>query len=156
MLTKTTEIGIKALIFLGLRHEDEPITPRRIAEEMDVSPTYLAKTCSLLVKANILRAQKGALGGVTLGHDPGDISLLAIVEACQGQVVGDYCRDVASKRGTCSFHKAMVELHTAMIGVLSRWTLEDILKDPHPTGHLASNLDCRIASLCHGRRSQPS
>ncbi len=147
MLTKTSEIGIKALIYLGLHNHDQPISPRQIAAKLGVSPTYLSKTCSLLVKANILRAHKGALGGVTLSHPPEQISLLSIVEACQGQVVGDFCRETDQLHVICSFHTAMLELHQSMISVLNRWSLADLLKKPIPEYSHHAGTDCRMLAL---------
>ena len=69
MLTKTTVSAIRALIHVGLHGSGGPISPRRIAEQLGESPTYLAKVMRLLVKAGILRAHFGMAGGVVL-HAP--------------------------------------------------------------------------------------
>jgi Rrf2 family protein len=132
MLTKTTESAIQTLIYLVLQHSEDPIAPRHIADELGLSPTYLAKVTNLLVRSGILRAHRGTLGGVTLGRAPREITLLQIVEACQGQVIGDYCQATDSLDGICAFHRAMLEMHQATLEILSRWTLADLAAQPGP------------------------
>jgi len=158
MLTKTTISAIRALVFLGQSHVQAPTPPRRIAALLGESPSYLAKVAGLLVKAGILRAHRGVAGGVTLNRAPGEISMLDIVEACQGALVEDACQQASELEKTCAFHQAAVELHQAVVGVLSRWTLADILAKPLPSPG-ADNLGtrCLLAPLggvlvCHDSR----
>ncbi len=147
MLTRTTEAAIQSLIYLVLQDREEPVSPRQIAKQIDLSPTYLAKVANLLVKANILRAFRGAQGGVVLARPARTITLLEIVEACQGQVVGDFCREVEDLKQVCAFHNAMLEVHQALIGVLSKWTLADLAAQPHPK-RTALVEGCRMGNVC--------
>jgi len=142
MLTQTSETAIRALIYLALHGNGEPIPPRQIAEEMDASPSYMAKITRMLVKANILRSHRGALGGVSFSRKPDEITLLNIVEACQGLLIGNYCETIKDHIDpVCAFHQAMVEVHQATLGVLMRWTLADLASRPRPAG---CNLGCKI------------
>jgi Rrf2 family nitric oxide-sensitive transcriptional repressor len=142
MLTQTSEVAIRALIFLALRNSAEPLTPREIAESLMTSPTYMAKITRQLVKANILRSQRGAAGGVTLARDPERITLLAIMEASQGLLVGNYCDDMSDHaEPVCAFHRAMKEAHHALVSVLTRWTLADLMARPGPAG---DGLGCKM------------
>ncbi|MEZ5353998.1 MAG: Rrf2 family transcriptional regulator [Bryobacteraceae bacterium] len=130
MITKTTLLAIRTLIHLGRREDRVIRSPRQIAEALEESPTYLAKVARMMVKAGILRAEKGAHGGVYLCQLPADITLLQIVEACQGTIVGDYCRPDCDKRKVCSYHVAAEQLRVAIVGVLSAWTLEQLMQRP--------------------------
>lgn len=133
MLTRTSELAIRSLIFLGLEGDSEPFSPGRIAERLDCSPSYLSKTLGQLVKAGILRSVRGAHGGVVLARSPAEISLLDIVQACQGLLIGNYCEVIASHREpVCGFHQAMKETHQATVSILSRWTLDKLLDRPIP------------------------
>lgn len=149
MLTKTTEYAIQTLIYLSLRRAEEPLSPRLIAETLDLSPTYLAKVTNLLVRSNILRSYRGAQGGVTLRQNPKDITLLQIVEACQGQIVGDYCtkEEREAKDLVCGFHRAMKEVHKATIAILTKWTLQDLADQPCPFGLPADRFGCPMGRL---------
>jgi Rrf2 family protein len=136
MLTKTSISAIRALTFLGLRATAEPTSPKYMAEQLGESPTYLAKVTRYLVKAGILRAHRGVGGGVTLSRPPGQITLLAIVEACQGTILGDFCEEAEDLAKTCAFHQAAAELHRAIVEVLSRWTLARMIAEPRPSPDL--------------------
>lgn len=142
MLTKTTISAIRSLIFLGLRQETDPVSPKRMAEHLGESPTYLAKVVRLLAKAGILRAHRGAAGGVLIHQPPEKITLLAITQACQGTILADLCTETPDLAGTCAFHRAGAELHRAVLEVMSRWTLADFLRNPYPTRRCELTVQC--------------
>jgi Rrf2 family protein len=148
MLTQTSEIAIKSLIYLGLKSNKSPIPPYEIAEKMGCSSSYLAKVMGQLVKAGILRSYRGPQGGMTLAKEPEDINLLEIVEAVQGLLIALYCKSIGDDIGpVCSFHKAMWDVHNSMTQALRRWTLADLMKQPLPTGELADNDSCIMRFL---------
>lgn len=156
MLTQTTISGVRLLIFLGHQTSGIPVSPRHMAEQLGESPTYLAKVARLLVRTGILRAHRGVAGGMQLARPPQDITLLAIVEACQGTLLGDYCSNVEDAKAGCAFHQAGWELHQAIDGVLSHWTLAALLARPCPLArHLTDQclLTNRGASAPYGRSS---
>jgi Rrf2 family protein len=146
MINKTTLTAIRALVFVAHNAKAGTLPPRRIAEALDESPTYMAKVTRTLVKAGILRAGKGVKGGVWLGRPANEITLRSIFEACQGSLVGDYCRTDCDPTMICSFHRAAAELHEAILGVLSRWTLAQLSRKPE--GALGSKrLPCVMAGV---------
>ena len=146
MLTKTTISAIRALIHLGLHESGGPISPRRIAEHLGESPTYLAKVMRLLVKAGILRAHFGTAGGVVLYRPPESITLLAITEACQGTLLANLCSETDDLSGACAFHQAGAELYQAILGVMTRWTLADFLSNPSPAPQCEERIRCWMQS----------
>ncbi len=151
LLTKTSTSALRALIQLGQQGPGVVLSPRRLAESLAESPTYMAKVCRLLVKAGILRAERGSRGGVLLGRHPREISLLSVVEACQGAILGSYCRGAFELKDTCAYHQATVELHQAIVKVLSRWTLAHLLKKPCPSPHSGLEVLCVLAGAGHRR-----
>ena len=156
MLTQTSELGIQALLHLVLSGIDKPMSPRRIAEAIGSSPTYMSKVTGLLVRAGILRSHKGFKGGVTLTEDPAQLTLMAIVEACQGKVLGDFCQPTSDLSMVCAYHKAMAELHDVIIGVLSRWTLADLAAKPQPDPELAPHVNCKLHLAVHAKKARKS
>jgi len=145
MLGKTSISAIRSLLLLAGQDVQEPWSPRRLADALHESPTYLAKVLRHLVKAGILDSERGVKGGVTLAKAPRQVTLLAIVEACQGTIVGDYCRSTLTAP-PCAFHRAALELHLAITGVLQRWTLADLLAGPFKerSGH---GRECLMAGV---------
>lgn len=131
MLTQTSELAIRSLIYIGLEGGDEPLSPKRFADYLECSPSYLAKTIGMLVRSGILRSVRGAQGGVLLARSPDEITLLDIVEACQGLLVGNYCQAISGHIDpVCAFHAAMREVHQKTTETLSGWTLADLLETP--------------------------
>ena len=147
MLTQTAELGIQLMLYLALRNGSDPVPPRVIAAKAGASPTYTAKVTGQLVKAGLLRAQRGAHGGVVLARDPAQINLLEIVEACQGVILGDYCQPYDDLAATCAYHQAMAELHAALTSVLSSWTLAMIAARPCPHESLRPLVQCKLGWL---------
>lgn len=145
MLTKTSLSAIRTLTFLGLNRRQQPWSPRAVAEQLGESPTYLAKVVRHLVRVGILKAHRGVAGGVSLNRSPEQITLLAVVEACQGAILGDFCSDATNLSQTCAFHQAGAELHRAVVEVLSRWTLAQFLDRPGPAAGLADQVQCWLA-----------
>lgn len=145
MLTQTSESAIKCLIYLVHYGGTEPVPPRQIAEHINASPSYMAKITRMLVKTNILRSHRGSLGGVSLSRAPETISLLDVVEACQGLLVGNYCESIREHQlPVCAFHSAMVEVHEATTSVLRRWNLAMLSACPSPQNGTGANSGCKI------------
>lgn len=153
MLTKTTINAIQALMYIAQHPGEGPVPPLEIAKRLKASPTYLGKIHTQLAKANLLRTHRGAHGGVTLGRPPAEITLLDVVEACQGKVLGDYCAPHDNLNEVCAFHEAMYRLQEATLSVLSAWTLEMLLARPGPAKRLMDKVNCfMLCTLPEKRR----
>lgn len=144
ILTQTSITAVRLLVHLERGVAGAVGSLKLAAESLAESPTYLAKIARHLVRAGILRAQRGRAGGVTLNRAPKEITLLAIVEACQGTIGGDFCQDTPDLLNTCAFHQAGAELHRAIIKVLKSWTLADIYRQPCPAETLRRKVDCLL------------
>ncbi len=148
MLTRTSEIAVKALITMVLHHEGKPVTTQALADRVGCAPSYLAKTLGRLAGRGILKSRRGPQGGVELARKPGAITLLEIVEACQGLLISNYCQSIGDEDGpVCAFHRAMWEVRMATRDALARWSLEDLARRPGPTGKLSGNGECHLAFL---------
>jgi Rrf2 family protein len=141
MISGTSLSALRTLIHLGQR---KPVTlsRRRIAEELGESPTYLSKVTTQLARAGILLVEKGAKGGVRLARPPAEISMLEVIEACQGNIVGAYCKSDCPVSDVCAFHEAAQQLESAICDTLRHWTLEKLLRKPHQPQRLADGFAC--------------
>ncbi len=144
MLSKTALLATRALVILAKESSGQVMSPRKIASYLNESPAYLAKVLRLLVRSGILRAERGVAGGVFLSRPSQEITLLQIVEACQGIIHGDYCQQLNDSDAVCAFHRAAIELEEAVVTVLSRWTLADLEMRPSPTRPLPRSVQCRM------------
>lgn len=145
MITKTSLLATRALLCLARDNQGVAVSPRNIALQLGESQAYMAKVLRTLVKAGILRAQHGSRGGVLLNRRPEEITLLAIVEACQGAIVGSYCQETVDVENMCAFHQAAVELRLSIVAVLARWTLKHLAAGSHPARRLPAGMHCMMA-----------
>jgi Rrf2 family protein len=147
VITKTSLLATRALVFLAEAEQGVVASPRSIAARLGESPAYMAKVLRSLVKAGILRAEHGRNGGVLLNRRPSDVTLLAIVEACQGAIAGSYCQGSADLRTTCAFHRAAAELQHSVMSVLSRWNLDQLAASPRPSKRLSGEMHCMMVGV---------
>jgi Rrf2 family protein len=146
MITKTSLLATRALLYLVKDNQNGAISPRNIALQLGESQSYMAKVLRSLVKAGILRSEHGSRGGVLLNRSQSEITLLSIVEACQGAIAESYCQDIEDLESTCAFHHAAVELRNSIMSVLGRWTLKELAASPRPTRRLPGRVHCVMAA----------
>lgn len=145
MLTQTSEIAIRLMVYMELRKDDDPTSPRQMASDLDASPSYLAKITRDLVKAGILRSHRGAMGGVTMARNAKTVTLLEIIQAVQGLVVGSYCQTISDHPDpVCAFHEAMKEVHVSTLKILTKWTLADLAARPGPSPLAKDKSECKM------------
>lgn len=130
MISGTSRSALRALFYIAGRDRRRIVPLKEITENLGESPTYVAKIAHDLVKAGILRSERGRHGGVSLSCLPENITLLNIVEACQGEIRPDHCRSNCPSDSACYFHIAAVELSAAIKDVLGRWTLARLMRKP--------------------------
>ena len=145
-------LASRALVVIGKESPSTVVSPRTIASRLHESPAYMAKVVRLLVRAGILRAERGAMGGVFLSRSKDEITLLEIVEACHGTIQGTYCQRIDDLQIACAFHRAAAQLEQSTIDVLSRWTLAHLEKSPAPSGCLPGTSHCLMTGLQAARK----
>ncbi|MEE8425211.1 MAG: Rrf2 family transcriptional regulator [Elusimicrobiota bacterium] len=93
-LTRTGEYAISALARLmlmtgGKRGLRVPI--RRLSSRQSIPKSFLNKILSRCARAGIIRASRGPAGGVALARSAERISILEIIETCEGPMVRSRC-----------------------------------------------------------------
>lgn len=128
MISQTTQMAIRVLLYVALRDDDQPVAVQEVAGSIEGSPSYAAKVVGQLVKSGMLSSQRGKGGGVKLAQSPADISLFHVVRTFQGDItrVGNGIGGMSPEEG--GYHLIMEELRMSIIGILSRWTLADLVR----------------------------
>jgi Rrf2 family protein len=80
MFSQTVEYALRAAVSLAAA-PDTPQTSEHVAEHTLVPRGYLSKVLQQLVKANLIRSQRGLHGGFTLVRPPDQITILEVVNA---------------------------------------------------------------------------
>ena len=81
-----SKYGIKAMMDLACQTPGHLISIKTIAERQKIPDSYLEQLFSTLRRAGLIRSVKGPSGGYELAKQARDITVLAIVEALDGEV----------------------------------------------------------------------
>jgi Rrf2 family protein len=92
------------------------VTAALCAEELGVSPSYLAKVLQSLVRGGLLSSTRGAAGGFELARDPAKLSCLEVLEAVDGPLPDRACffGETVCSKGGCAL-KTMCERVTKTV-----------------------------------------
>ena len=99
-ITRQADYAVRAVLHLARVGNKERSATSMIAKEQNIPPSFLAKIISQLSIAGLLHTSRGARGGVTLAREPGDITLLEVVEAIDGPIQLNEC---VGNDGVCTF-----------------------------------------------------
>ena len=87
-LTRASSYALHAVAYMAQQKSDRPVASHRIAHERGIPERFLLKVLKPLVSARVLTSIKGPNGGYRLARSPNDITLLEIVEAVDGPILG--------------------------------------------------------------------
>jgi Rrf2 family protein len=115
------------------RHEgDEPLSAARIAAAMAIPPRFVGQIMGDLVSAGFVEARTGRRGGYRLRRSASQISILAIVEATEGDSRRRVCvlrNAPCSAAGACDVHAIFAAAQDALIQRLASSTLAMAVND---------------------------
>lgn len=83
-LTRSTGYALRALARLAASPDGRPLSVAEIATRERLPRNFLAKIIRHLARARLVAARPGAGGGIRLRVPAEDLSVLAILEACEG------------------------------------------------------------------------
>ena len=87
-LTRASSYALHAVAYMAQQKSDRPVASHKIAHERGIPERFLLKVLKPLVSARVLTSIKGPNGGYRLARSPNDITLLEIVEAVDGPILG--------------------------------------------------------------------
>ena len=82
--SKATDYALHTMLFLAAATPEKPVGVQLLAEKQKVSPTYLSKILTKLVKSGMIESITGVNGGYRLKPNWEDISFLDIIQAIEG------------------------------------------------------------------------
>ena len=125
--SKATNYALHTMLFLVAATPDKHIGVQQLAEQQSVSPTYLSKILTKLVKAGMIESASGANGGYRLKRKWEDISFLDIIHAIEGTAsLFDCDFDHGSD---CKIQEVMIAAESEMEAYLKRQKLSDLAKN---------------------------
>lgn len=132
-LTRRADYAIRAVLALARSTDDGPLSARRIAAEQRIPPGFLPQVMRDLVRAGVVEGTTGRTGGYRLARAAGDVTLLDIVEAVEGDRRRRTCimrGGPCGTSGTCDVHNVFVTAQEALLQELAGVTVAELTR-PH-------------------------
>jgi Rrf2 family transcriptional regulator, cysteine metabolism repressor len=128
-LSTRSRYGMRALVDLALRNNNQAVRLKEIAESQKISLAYLEHLIIPLISAGIIKTTRGVHGGIELAKSPDKIKLKDILEALEGPLAPVNClKDSKSctRSSTCATRDVWQDMKEAMEKVLEASTLQDL------------------------------
>jgi Rrf2 family protein len=129
LLTKTCSYGIRAAIYIATQNYKQYVPIKEIAKTLNISFHFLTKILQILTKEGIIDSVKGPGGGVGLSRKSGEITILDIIHAVDGNNIFDECvlgLPGCSDNNPCPMHGTWGVLRKDLFNMLQKETLEDL------------------------------
>jgi Rrf2 family protein len=131
-LTRRGSYAIRAAVSLARAEADALTSSARIAAAMGIPPRFLPQVMGDLVRAGLVEGVVGRAGGYRLARPPEAISLLAVIEAAEGDARRRTCvlKGVAcgSQLSGCDVHGVFAAAQAALLQELEGTSLRHVLE----------------------------
>jgi Rrf2 family protein len=130
-ITRAGEYGVLGLLNLARRSPGQMAMITEVSRTERIPKSFLAKIFQNLVKAGLVRSIRGARGGFVLVKDPAQVSILEIIEAIEGKILFQRCKQLkpdCEHAGGCALCGLFEEAQDGVKDVLLRTTLVDLIR----------------------------
>lgn len=124
--SQATDYALHAMLYMVTAPADKPVGVSFLAEKLGVSPTYLSKMMTKLVKAGLIQSAPGAGGGYRLRRNQDDISFLDVIQAIEGTASMFEC--TLQHGSECLIQQVVVEAENRLEQYLASRKLADVAK----------------------------
>jgi FeS assembly SUF system regulator len=143
-LIRLTNLADYAVVVMAAaaREPGVKLSAARVAELTMIPAPTVAKLMGTLARGGLLTASRGVAGGFTLSRDPGNISVVDMVEAVDGPIALTSCagNDVNDcvMEGHCAIRGHWAPINQAVRGALAAVTLADLVRPAAAAAPLAA------------------
>lgn len=120
-ITRASDYAVRVMIHLAGLPLGSTVCQSELSNAAEVSGHFLSKVLQQLVRAGLIRSQRGAGGGYALAISAGSVSLLDVVEAIEGPLRLNQCLEEGlscSRKSWCPAHQVWAEAQAAVTQVL--------------------------------------
>ena len=120
-ITRASDYAVRVMIHLAGLPPSSTVRQCELSKVTDVSGHFLSKVLQQLVRARLIRSQRGAGGGYALAISAASVSLLDVVEAMEGPVQLNQClgeEPSCERKSWCPAHQVWAEAQAAIVTVL--------------------------------------
>ncbi|GAF65130.1 putative transcriptional regulator [Bacillus sp. TS-2] len=130
--SKATNYALHTMVHLALVPGGKAVGVDYLAQEQKVSPTYLSKILTKLVKAGLIESTPGVNGGYRLIKQVEDISFLDVIQAIEGTTTLFSCSSLDHEplpfHKGCYIQKVMLESEGKMKSELKNRKISEVVE----------------------------
>ena len=128
--SKATNYALHIVLYMIKYDKNDNFSLQPLANNFNISATYLSKILTQLVKAGIIQSTSGVNGGYSLRKKKNDISFLDIIEATEG--TGALFNCDLQEDDNCPIVKVMSEAENVMGKYLQNKKLYELIEIQEP------------------------
>ncbi len=131
-INRQTDYAVRVILSLCKKAKGSRVSTSEVGREMLIPPSLLQRIVAELAGGGFIHTQAGRDGGITLAHEPRQITLLQVVEHFEGEL---YLSDCILKPGECPFEKKCpvhcqwVRLKNLLRDEMSRITFQQLVEE---------------------------
>lgn len=129
--SKATNYALHSMVYLALTPKGKSVGVEHLAKKQNLSPTYLSKILTKLVKAGLIESNPGVHGGYSIVRHSHDISFLDVIYAIEGKTTLFSCsleHEQLSGNEDCLIENVMFKAEETMKDELNKKYIMDIAK----------------------------
>lgn len=130
-LTQYSDLGLRMLMYLALRHESTP-TIQEVSARFGVSKNHMVKISHQLTKSGLIESVRGRNGGVRLARSPEKITVEEALYATEDNFDLVECFGPDNQciiTDVCKLSGVLDNARKAFFGVLRQVSLADLVKN---------------------------
>ena len=132
IFNQATDYAFRAVLYLAGQPSGKMVEAQTISRSQVIPMRFLLKIMPSMIKAGIVKSQRGVGGGYYLAKLPEDISLLDVVEAVEGPVRINRCLidpSYCSKDGApeCTVHRTLAAIQDKLVRDLESVNFRELL-----------------------------
>jgi len=109
-----------------------------VSREERIPKSFASKIFQSLAKAGLVKSNRGTGGGFTLLKQPGEVTVLQVIEAIEGKIAFQRCLSEEEAKcehfGGCALCGLFEQAQDRVKDVFSQTTLTDLMKTHVPVG----------------------
>jgi Rrf2 family protein len=120
-ITRASDYAVRVMIHMAGLPARSTVRQSELSRVTGVSGHFLSKVLQQLVRARLVRSQRGSGGGYVLAVAACNVSLLDVVQAVEGPVRLNQCIDEGpscERKSWCPAHCVWAEAQAAIVNVL--------------------------------------
>mgnify|MGYP001403961424 CR=1 FL=1 len=130
-LTTKGRFAVTAMIDLGLRQHNGPVTLASISQRQRISLSYLEQLFGRLRRHELVASTRGPGGGYTMGRPMAEISVADVIYAVDEPLDATQCggKENCDNDQRCMTHDLWADLNRVMVDYLDSVSLQQLVDE---------------------------